>query len=96
MSELITKAKLVRAYQHLRDSSESYDAGCMEIKELLDLMPDSELHKKPDNQALMQNVIKELLETIDQHNDHGLVSVQVVKDKIEAIKRGFNALTGDE
>lgn len=35
MNELIIQSKLVIAYQHLQDSSKSYDKGCDLIRELL-------------------------------------------------------------
>ncbi len=58
MNEIIIKSKLVRAFQHLQDSSESYDNGCMLIKELIDLVNDSEKH------AIKQTEVHDMLNTM--------------------------------
>ncbi len=76
MNDIIIRAKLAIAYRHLKDSSDAYDKGCMEIKKLLAGTPDTiknfdDGHIKLLGQAITVGDLRELLSGDDDSVSFG-------------------------
>ena len=64
MSNAIIQSKLIRAQQALIQSSNSYDEGCILLKEAIDMLPDpyQQMNTKSDISKVINQTRKETAE----------------------------------
>jgi len=90
MSDEIIRSKLIRAQQSLIQSSQNYDAGCMLLKEALNMMPNPYKQKNQLNDKVAELIGEVNASYVrDKFNGKGDGSQPLVclADVIEIIER---------